>query len=273
VRKETRTNHLLARLNADRWVRPTIAFGVVDFDLRTFTCSIPKTRTFFGKHVFSPTNLFITVGALIALAVAQPSWSDDWILRKQDVKRDIEVFKRKTPEGLQEVRIVTHVNSRMSAFVAVFGDVDRMPAWVHRTSFVKIIEQVSDTESYAYTIHDLPWPFRDRDSVVRAVLTQDADDDALTIRAHAVPDYYPRDERYIRMPVVESFWRFTPLATGRVRVEFQGYGDPGGGSGVLQTLRDNLAWTSTYKTVRAFREVILSPEYQAAQFPFVREPR
>ena len=68
--------------------------------------------------MFSTTNLFMTVGALMAMAVAQPSWSEDWILSKQDVKRDIEVFRRITPEGLQEIRIVTHVNSRMSAFVA-----------------------------------------------------------------------------------------------------------------------------------------------------------
>ena len=209
---------------------------------------------------------------LLAMAVAQPAWSDDWILSKQDVKRDIEVYRRITPEGLQELRIVTHVNSRMSAFVALFSDVDSMPAWVHRASFVKVIEVVSDTESYAYTIHDLPWPFKDRDSVVRVVLTQDAENDAITIRAHAAPDHYPRDERYIRMTVVESFWRFTPLADGRVQVEFQGYGDAGGNSGVLPVLRDNLAWISTYKTVRAFREVILAPEYQSAQFLFVREP-
>ncbi len=223
--------------------------------------------------MFSTTNLFMAVGALVAMAVAQPSWSEDWILSKQDVKRDIEVYKRITPEGFQEVRIVTHVNSRMSAFVALFRDVDSMPAWVHRASFVRIIEEVSDTENYAYTIHDLPWPFRDRDSVVRVILTQDDENDAITIRAHAAPDYYPRDERYIRMPVVESFWRFTPLAEGRVRVEFQGYGDPGGGSGVLQALRDNLALISTYRTVRAFREAILASEYQSAQLLFVREPR
>ena len=90
--------------------------------------------------MFSTTNLFMAVGALVAMAVAQPSWSDDWILSKRDVKRDIEVFRRITPEGFQEVRIVTHVNSRMSAFVALFRDVDSMPACVHRASLVRIIE-------------------------------------------------------------------------------------------------------------------------------------
>jgi hypothetical protein len=260
-------------LKENRLVSPATVFGVDVSSLGSFTHSITKTLTSFDKHIFRATNLFMAVAAVMAMAVAQPSWSADWILRKHDVKRDIEVYKRKTPEGLQEIRIVTHVNSRMSAFVALFRDIDSMRGWVDRISFVEVIEEVSDTENYVYTIHNLPWPFRDRDSVVRVIVTQNGDDDAITIRAHAVPEYYPRDERYIRMPVVESFWRFTPLAGGRVRVEFQGYGDAGGGSGVLQALRDNLAWISTYKTVRAFREVILSPEYQSAQFRFVREPR
>lgn len=273
VIKTDRISRMSARIKENRRTSSAIVFGVVVVGFGVLIYSITRTLTWFGKHVFRTGKLFMVTGALVGMVVAQPSWSDDWILRKKDVENDIEVYKRTTPEGFPEIRVVTHVNSRMSAFVAVLRDVATMPTWVHRISFVKVIEQASDAEQYAYTIHDLPWPIQDRDSVVRATLTQDAVDDVLTIRAHAVPDYYPRDKRYVRMPVVESFWRFTPLAEGRVLVEFEGYGDLGGDSIVLPVLRDSLAWYSTYTTVRAFREMVLAPEYQSAQFPFVREPR
>ena len=96
----------------------------------------------------------------------------------------------------------------------------------------------------------------------------------ITLRASADPDYLPETKGYIRMPVIESLWRFTPRGDGRVQVEFSGYADPGGrlSSGLLSTFQSKLVWQSPYYSLRALLEVIDDPRYQNATFPFVREP-
>lgn len=200
--------------------------------------------------------------------------SEGWALRRQDPELGVDVYDRETPLGYREFRGVTHVRSTLGAFVALFRDTERMPEWLYRAEHVATLEEVSPTETYAYTRIRMPWPFRDRDSVVHVVLEQHPDTLALTLRASATPDYLPETRGYIRMPVIESLWRFTPLDDGRVRVEFSGYADPGGrlSSGLLATFQSKLVWQSPYHSLRDLHRVIDDPRYQTAQYPYVLEP-
>jgi hypothetical protein len=133
---------------------------------------------------------------------------------------------------------------------------------------------ISETESYVHIVNSLPLPLYDRDVIVHSRITQDARTLQLTFRGSGVADIAPRDERYVRMPVVESSWTFTPLADGMVEVVFQGHGDPGGSlSSVL------LAWfvrlsisEAPHKTMLNMKQLVSRPEYQAARYSFIREP-
>jgi len=216
------------------------------------------------------------LAALIWMFVPPALYADDdgWTLRRQDSKYDIEVYQRTTAEGYTEFRGVTHINSRLSAFVALLRDVDNMPNWIYRTNEVRVVEILSDTESYVQTINNMPWPVRDRDAIVFAKLEQNPATQAITLRATADPGFAPADDRYVRMPLLESSWTFTPLADGRTRVVFRCYADPGGKltSGIFLKFQAMLAWHAPYKTLRAMRQVILDPEYQAATLAFIREP-
>lgn len=213
--------------------------------------------------------------ALLTVCIAQPSDAQEWILRKHDAEHGIDVYQRARSDGQLEFRGVTYVESRLSAFVALFRDVERMPQWVDRTSETRVIEQVSDTETYSHVFLDLPWPLRDRDAVMRVTLLQDPVDDSLTIAGRSAPERVPADERYVRMRSVDSHWRFTPQRDGKVLVEFEGFGDLGGkltGKG-WRSVTDSLVWTSPLRTLRNLQTVIGSAEYQAARFDFVREPQ
>ena len=76
------------------------------------------------------------------------------------------------------------------------------------------------------------------------------------------------------MPVVESFWEFTPTGDGFNKVVFQGYGDPGGhaSSGFMRWMHNRLVWQVPYKTIRGMQVTIDKTEYQTASFGFVQEP-
>ena len=211
---------------------------------------------------------------LAALHLPLACAADDWQLKVADREADIQVFSRVNERGYPEFRGVTKVQSRLSAFVAMFKDIDRMPEWAYRVRKVARLKVISETESYVYTINSLPLPLYDRDVIVHSTISQDAGTQQVTFRGSGVPDFAPRDEHFVRMPVVESSWTFTPLADGMVEVVFQGYGDAGG------TLSSALlAWfvrlsisEAPYHTMLQMKKRVSQPEYQAARYPFIREP-
>ena len=199
--------------------------------------------------------------------------ASDWQLKVADKEAGIEVFSRVNEQGYPEFKSVTRVQSRLSGFVALFKDLERMPEWAFRVRKAERLKVISETESYVHIVNSLPLPLYDRDVIVHSTITQDARTLQLTFRGSGVPDIAPPNERYVRMPVVESSWTFTPLADGMVEVVFQGHGDPGGSlSSVF------LAWfvrisisEAPHQTMLNMKKFVARPEYQAARYSFIRE--
>lgn len=217
--------------------------------------------------------LAAAAGVLLALS-ADSCAAADWELKVEDGSADIQIYVRTTEQGYPEFKGVTKIKSTLSAFIALFRDVDNMPNWAYRISEVRTLKRVSDAEVYAYTVNSLPFPLHDRDAVVRSTLGQDRNTLKVTIKGSTVPDYVPRDDRYVRMPVVESFWSFTPLGGGIVEVVFQGYGDPGGSlsSGLMAWFIQLSISEAPYYTLLNMQKMIARPEYQAAHYAFIKEP-
>ena len=219
--------------------------------------------------------MHLRFAALVAVLHLPPaSAADDWQLKVADAEAGIQVYSRVTEQGYPEFRGVTRVRSRLSAFVALFKDIDRMPEWAFRVRKAERLKVISETESYIHIINSLPLPLYDRDVIVHSTITQDAGTLQLTFRGSGVQDFAPRNDRFVRMPVVESVWTFTPLPDGMVEVVFRGHGDPGGSlSSVL------LAWfvrlsisEAPYHTMLQVKKRVSQPEYQAARYPFITEP-
>ncbi len=218
-------------------------------------------------------TLTVPIAALVLLT-APPAPGQDWTLVREDSRRDIVVYERARPDGYLEFRGVTHVESRLSAFVALLDDFEAAPDWLYRTREIRLIERLSDTESYVHSINAMPWPLRDRDIVLHTRRAQDPETYVLSTHAVGVPDYLPVDEDYVRMPVIESSWTFTPLGDGRTQIDFRGFADPGGGvsSGMLARFQEMFISQAPYRSLRELREVIGEAKYQSAEFAFIEEP-
>lgn len=211
--------------------------------------------------------------ASLTIGRADAGENEEWSLRKQNEALGIDVYERDTAEGHREFLGVTRVRSRLSALVALLRDVEHMPEWVHRIGEVRVIEPISPTENVTYTVYDMPWPFRDRDAVLRVTLEQDPADDSLRLHARAHAGH-PLFDDYIRIGAVESTWHFTPLPNGEVEVRFRAYADPGGqlSWGLMNIIQNKLIWQAPLKTLERLHEVIDAPQYQSASYGFVREP-
>lgn len=97
-----------------------------------------------------------------------------------------------------------------------------MPDWVDRTIRAANLEQVSDTEVYAYVVNDMPRPFKDRDVIIHTTIEQNPVSFMVAIRGTDDKDYLPPKLDYVRMRMVKSHWSFTPLEDGSAVVVFQG---------------------------------------------------
>ena len=228
----------------------------------------------YGRAIALTIVLLFASSVLYARAKA-----GDWELVKKDEANDILVYYRTLESGNVEFRGITHLRTSLSGFIALLQDFETLPEWAYRTDKVVTLRQTSKTEAYVYTIHTMPWPFMPRDSVLFSHIDQNPQTLAVTVKGHAVPDYIPLNDHYVRISSGESFWQLTPIGDSTLEVVFQGYGEPGGSfsesvftTAIFRSLVKFYLWKLPYKTLKRMRHHIQSEKYQKKRFNFIQEP-
>lgn len=197
-----------------------------------------------------------------------------WKLDIADADNDIEIHTRKRDDGFTEFRGTTRLKTSLSSLVALLRDVESLPNWAYRTTRAVVVERVSARESIIYSVAGLPWPFKDRDLIVRSRLQQDPVSLAVTVTAHALPEYLPVEPAYVRVPFLESSWAFVPLKDGIVEVRFKGFGDGGGSlsKGILNWFSALVVSEAPHQTLLGMRRLVRQQQYQRARLGIIREP-
>jgi hypothetical protein len=126
-----------------------------------------------GIAIFTRRVLGILIAGSALIVSGTCAASDEWRLQIDDRQNDIVLHYRKTASDLTEFRGVTHIKSNLSAFVALFRDVESIPKWVNHAHKATKLRQVSDTEVYAHIITAMPFPFTYRHSIVHTRISQD----------------------------------------------------------------------------------------------------
>ena len=257
---------------------PTFVFLCFHFSV-SFLTSVKHFWLKLGLLFFA-SCLPALVGADSAKVWEQAVWEQEaWEQVFDDSEQSITIYKRPLANGYSEFKGIATVQSTLSGCIALMRDVKAMPQWVDRTLQTVVLNRVSETEVYAYNVSRMDWPFKHRDAIVHIFVEQDPRTLAVTIRGSGVPtysgpsryDFKKNNNRYIRMPVIESRWQFVPEPDGRVKVIFQGYGDPGGNTSapIFKWLINRLAWEAPYNTLKAMKTVVQQEKYQRASFDFI----
>ncbi|MBB4843422.1 hypothetical protein HNP55_001941 [Paucibacter oligotrophus] len=198
----------------------------------------------------------------------------DWQLRQEDLATETRVWLQPRPQGLPAFRASTVLASRLSALAALLLDHKRSADWVYRTREAVLLSSDGPTRGVTLVVTAMPFPLSERESVVAWTLSQDPHTLVVTLSGQAAAPAPPPHPERVRMTAIESRWTFAPRADGRVDVQFEGQGEPGGNL-ALPLLRDFAAaavWEGPWRTVLALREMVGKPEYAQAQLPFIREP-
>lgn len=165
---------------------------------------------------------------LLELRGTQPF--NEWELVKNDSKRNIKAYsKREDGKRIRSFKLDYLIDAPLQVLGRVYLDVDNYTRWFWQVRDAKILKKVSPTEFYYYIQHDAPVTLPDRDAIIHATIDPYSPRKGFAaLKLKAVPDYMPEKPPLVRMLAEDMVVKFTPINKDQVRVEVEGYIDPGG---------------------------------------------
>ncbi len=108
-------------------------------------------------------------------------------------------------------------------------DVQKSEPTIPGLKFKKVLEQISDSERIDYDHYELPWPFKDRYTIYRAMEKNIAGGETL-ITIHPLDSYPFKDEDKVAMKIKKSSFLLKSLSEDKTktRVTVELTVDPGG---------------------------------------------
>lgn len=143
---------------------------------------------------------------------------------------------------------------------AVIEDFKAAPEWMHMMSEVTEINRISDSRRDVRLETRLPWPVKDRDATVNAIVTQDPTNYDITITMVQDDTLLPEYPGYIRMPEIKGIIRAKMLSDQRLEVEMEFLLDPGG---YIPPWMNNLILKDiSFYTLKKLSKMLAKEKYQ-----------
>lgn len=208
--------------------------------------------------------LSIFSGIFVSASVFAGSWNESLY----DEKNDIRVFTRKIKgSDMMAFRAITHIESTLTAPIALLEDVDRAHKWVFSCKAMALIEQITDTNALYYMVTNMPWPVSNRDSISETRVSQNPKTKIVRVDISARNDVFPENSDHVRIREMTGYWQMTPLDNGVVEVIYEAHADPGGG--LPSWLVNSFLVDAPLETLRGFRDLIDESKYQTASRTYI----
>lgn len=209
-------------------------------------------------------NLIVISIFAFPTANAKSSWK---LNKKED---GIQVYVQDAQGSqTQSFKGIVTIPGRLSALVAILGDIQTYPQLLFKCKSASLLEEVSNTESYNYIVTKMPWPVENRDTVVHSVLQQNKQTKQVEIKLNAAPKKIANKSGLVRINKMTGRWLFTPTGKGNVVVEYELNVDPGGN--LPKWLVNSMSVDIPFHTLKNLRELAKKPVYQNAILSFIIE--
>jgi len=191
--------------------------------------------------------------------------ADEWQLAKET--DGIQVFTRSiSGSSLKAFKGVVTIPARLTSIVATIDDTSIHTRLFHNTKIAKELKKVSPTESYRYFVTKLPWPVKNRDSIVHSVLKQNKQTKSIQVTLTAAPKYIPVKSGLVRIQQMTGRWLLVPEKNS-VKVVYEMSVNPGGN---LPTwLVNSMSVDLPFITLKNLRNLVKQPKYQKAHRSFI----
>lgn len=167
-------------------------------------------------------SIFFLTASLISSA------QENWKLEKN--KDGIKVWTRK-PENsnLKEFKATTTIATTVDKLVVFFKNYKLFEKWMYKIEpgSVKLIKKTNDNDYYLQLIMSAPL-IKSRESLMRVQVNAPDENGTVFINLDATPTLLPSNDNYVRIQKMKAYWKFTPLANGKVEVTHQALSSVGG---------------------------------------------
>jgi len=192
--------------------------------------------------------------------------NDSWVFKNE--KEGVKVYYKVTSD-IQEVKLISSIQSTMSGLIQLFSEVENYPKWGYKIIESRLLNKVSDTESYYYSKIDFPWPMNDRDIIMHSKTVQDPVTHCITAVSVAVPDYIPVNKDVIRIRTANTKWTIYPGTGGWLYTEYYIKSNPGG---TIPEWLVNLAIDmGPRETIKGIRNALKQKRYQQVKLGYIKE--
>ena len=219
------------------------------------------------------TILLQTLLFLMLLGFSNPSLQaqDDAGWKLKNKKENITIYTRDVPDSnLKELKMSSNAKTSLAGFVALITEIETNPDWINGNFSVKKLEQKGSERQYNRTTIDFPFPVSDRDLIGFASVSQNPNNKSVTIRSVAVPDAYPEQDGYVRIPMFLSRWELTPKDNGEVAINYFLRSDPGGR--IPAWVTNMLLDVGPLRTFKAILKQLPEQRFQTAVVDGIAEP-
>lgn len=153
----------------------------------------------------------------------------EWSLVKHDATRNIKTYIREGDAKRINFKVDAIIEGSLEAVARVHFDIDRIKSWYWETMDSRLLKKVSNTEYYYYMQYNAPVTMPDRDAILHATVEPySAKKGYMQLTIKAVPDYLPPQGSLVRVQEQDMVVKMTPIAKDKVRIEAEGFVDPGG---------------------------------------------
>lgn len=148
-----------------------------------------------------------------------------WQLIKE--KKEITVHARKVAKSsFREFRGRITINQPLLKVFNYIQQAHSFNRWMFDCRNAKLIKRINKSERIIWFDAHTPWPLKDRDMYVRAVIKKNQDH--IIIKFEGRPRYGPKKKKYIRMKKFSGYLRLQKVTAEKTTVIYQAHINPGG---------------------------------------------
>jgi hypothetical protein len=196
--------------------------------------------------------LMVCLASSISILMAQ-----EWEFARE--KDGIKVYTRHEQQSnLKSFKGEIDIEGDIKTISALIEDVKNFDRWDEDVIEISLLEHAEGKMLKYYVVYNVPWPFKDRDLCVEAVINQDQATGSKQIVARSVPEAVPLNEERERIVEYWQRWTIQPMENGIIHLVVEGFADP---AGDIPAWIVNMAITDTpFNMLVSIRGAIESPK-------------
>lgn len=212
--------------------------------------------------------MILVVAATVAHFAWKYSGSNQW--EKSTERHGVTLYTKKVPgETIYKFKAVWKVRTRLSQFVMWVNDTNSTA--MRKNTGLNDLKILEYTDRRSVSAYKQPFgdPLKMRQFVIQTEISQDPKTQAILYTVRGVPDRIPPDDCCVRIPVMDNYWKLTPLKGGEVEVEW--FCDMALGGAVPYAMQNKVMPQGMLNFAKRVGGFVNRPKYKDARYDWIQD--